>query len=35
MSHNTIKMLAIAACLSVAGAAQAATVYTTTLAGSN
>ncbi|MDF2900913.1 MAG: sorting domain protein [Phenylobacterium sp.] len=35
MSHTTIKMLAIAACLSVAGAAQAATVYTTTLAGSN
>lgn len=35
MSHNTIKMLAIATCFSVAGAAQAATVYTTILAGSN
>lgn len=35
MSHNTIKMLAIAACFSVAGAAQAATVYTAALAGSN
>lgn len=35
MSHNTIKMLAIAACFSVAGAAQAATVYKTTLSGMN
>ncbi len=35
MSHNTIKILAIAACLSIAGAAQAASVYKTTLSGAN
>ena len=35
MSHTAIKLLAIAACLSIAGGAQAATVYKTTLAGTN
>lgn len=35
MSHTTLKVLAIAACFSVASAAQAATVYKATLAGSN
>jgi len=35
MPHKTIKMLAIVAGLSFAGAAEAATIYTTTLAGTN
>lgn len=35
MSHTAIKMLAIAACLSIASGAQAATVYKMTLAGTN
>lgn len=35
MSHNAIRMLAIAACFSIAGAAQAATIYKTTLSGTN
>ena len=35
MPHNSIKMLAIVAGLSFAGAAEAATVYKTTLAGTN
>lgn len=35
MPHATLKALAIAACFSFAGAAQAATVYKATLSGSN
>jgi hypothetical protein len=35
MSHTALKMLAITACFSIAGAAQAATVYKATLSGSN
>ncbi len=35
MPHTAIKMLAVAACLSIASGAHAATVYKTTLAGAN
>lgn len=35
MPHKSIKMLAVVACLSFAGAAEAATVYKTTLLGAN